>query len=225
MMPVPQRYRTDYDGEFVITSTIYRQGKKEQIREWVDNPISNEHESNRAVCIVDGVSTQGFLLHTLEHHKGGLLASKRMQSYGVQEMYKRMNCDFLIAKGQDMLDEVIESNYWKDNIVYTTATHCIVNPDMFYLVPHSIKMMPQVTAIWLACFDGHEEIFLFGYDEYTEDGSSQEKMIYGANSVMKAYPDVKFYHVIKIGSTPILWKHLPNLQTMNISEFVSYTDT
>ncbi len=223
-MQVPQRYREDYTGEFVITNTVYKQGKKEQIREWVDNPITNKHVSNRATCIANGVSLQNFLLAALEGHKGGLLGSKSMQVYGVQDMHKKMKCDFLVAKGQEALDEVIESEYYKDNIVYTTAQHCIANPDMFYLVPHSVKMLPHATALWLACFDGHEEIFLFGYDQYTKDGTYQEKMVYGANAVMKAYSSVKFYHVIKFGTSPELWKHLPNMRTIDIPEYVSYAD-
>ena len=96
---------------------------------------------------------------------------------------------------------------------------------MFYLIPHGIRLLPHATAVWLACFDGHKEVFLFGYDACTENGIVLDKMISGVNDVMQAYPSVKFYHVIKAGDTPTLWKYLPNIRTLTLPEFVSYTDT
>ena len=48
---IAERYRTDYTGEFLITQATWSGGKKRQKREWVANPIENQHISGRAVCI------------------------------------------------------------------------------------------------------------------------------------------------------------------------------
>ena len=53
---MPERYRTDYDGEFVIVSNTIKNGKKHQEREWIENPIENQHISGRAAVIGNGDS-------------------------------------------------------------------------------------------------------------------------------------------------------------------------
>jgi len=221
---ISELYRSDYDGEFVITNTIFKNGKKEQEREWIDNPITNKHISDRATCIADGISIEGFLLNRLEKHKGGLLGSLSMQVYGVQDVYKKLRCDFLVALNQETLDEIKESGYDEENIVYTSTRGCLENQGSFYLIPQSTRTTPHATAVWLACFDEHKEIFLFGYDQYNNDAVEQIKMINSVLEVMKTYPTVKFHHVRKHGDMPESWKYLPNVDSMTIPEYVSYAD-
>lgn len=221
---VQELYREDYEGEFVITNTRFVGGKKEQEREWVDNPITNTHISGRATCIADGTSIDGFLLNRLEGHRGGLLGSLSMQVYGVQDVYKKLKCDFLIALGKDILNDLTSSNYSEENIVYTSAKGCLDNQGEFYLIPQNTKTTPHATAVWLACFDGHREIFLFGYDLVNRDNNTQIKMEADTFKVMKTYSSVKFYHVRKHGDMPESWKYLPNVSSMGINEYVSYAD-
>jgi hypothetical protein len=221
---IDEHYRSDYDGEFVITNTVFKDGKKEQEREWVENPITNKHISDRATCIAVGTSIEGFLLNRLENHVGGLLGSLSMQVYGVQDVYKKLKCDFLVALGQDTLDEIKESEYDENNIVYTSTKGCLENQGAFYLIPQSTRSTPHATAVWLACFDEHKEIFLFGYDQYNDIAEKQIKMIDSVNLVMKTYSSVKFYHVRKHGEMPESWKYLSNIDSMTIQEYVSYTD-
>ena len=52
---IQERYRADYEGEFVITESRWSGGKKTQNREWVANPIDNQHISGRAACIGSNV--------------------------------------------------------------------------------------------------------------------------------------------------------------------------
>jgi hypothetical protein len=221
---IEEHYRSDYDGEFVITNTIFKDGKKEQEREWVENPISNKHFSDRATCIADGTSTEGFLLNRLEGHVGGLLGSLSMQVYGVQNVYKKLKCDFLVALGQDALAEIKNSNYDEENIVYTSTRGCLENKGSFYLIPQSTRTTSHATAVWLACFDEHKEIFLFGYDKFNNNSVEQIKMINSIEEVIKTYSSVKFHHVRKNGDMPESWKYLPNIDSMTIQEYVSYAD-
>jgi len=221
---ISELYRSDYEGEFVITNTVFKDGKKEQEREWVENPITNKHISERATCIADGPSIEGFLLNRLEEHRGGLLGSLSMQVYGVQDMYKKMKCDFLVALGQDTLDNIKESDYDEENIVYTSTRGCLENQGSFYLIPQSTRTTSHATAVWLACFDEHKEIFLFGYDEFNDNAEEQFKMVNSVLEVMKTYSSVKFHHVRKYGDMPESWKYLPNIDSMTVSEYVSYAD-
>ena len=123
---IPERYRSDYDGEFVIVNTIFKNGKKEQEREWVESPIKNKH-MGRATCIANGPSTQNFKFNALANHQGGLLGSKSMQVYGVDDIFRELKCDFLVSTNQNMLNEIKEKNYQEDTIVYTTPKLCINN--------------------------------------------------------------------------------------------------
>ena len=68
-----ERYRKDYLGEFVILNTSWKDGKKVQTREWMDNPIKNQHISSRAAIIGPGSSRERFDVRVLEKHKGGYL--------------------------------------------------------------------------------------------------------------------------------------------------------
>jgi hypothetical protein len=220
---IPERYRSDYDGEFVIVNTIFKNGKKEQEREWVDSPIENKH-LGRATCIAKGPSTQRFKFNALENHQGGLLGSKSMQIYGVDDVFKELKCNFLVSTNQYILDEIKEKNYQEDTIVYTTPRLCIANAGEFYLIPHGFKSTTHAIALWLACFDEHKEIFLFGYDEVDNNGNEQLKLIQSVNEVIKAYPDVQYYFVHNNTNMPDLFKYHLNMKSMTIQEYVSYAD-
>ena len=75
---IEERYRADYDGEFVILETKWSGGKKEQTREWVPNPIENQHISGRATCILSNIDQFRYDYRKLENHRGGLLGGKKI---------------------------------------------------------------------------------------------------------------------------------------------------
>ena len=49
-----QRYRKDYDGEFVVVDTIVAENSTSQKREWIPNAVENHHVSGRAAAIATG---------------------------------------------------------------------------------------------------------------------------------------------------------------------------
>ena len=111
-----ERYRTHYDGEFVIVSNKIQGGKKYQEREWIDNPIQNQHISGRAAVIGHGDSRYTTKLHgkfnlcnNIEKHKGGHLARKRLQSYGAEKVWEEMICDFYVEFDVPTLEKLIET--------------------------------------------------------------------------------------------------------------------
>jgi hypothetical protein len=217
-----QRYRKDYTGEFIVTNTAWSGGKKRTKREWMPNPVENHHISGRAACIASAVDKAEFDFTLLSSHKGGLLGSLKLQTYGVGDIAKTMRLDFAVEKDDAKLHELFDLGYYKDNIIYTTPKQCLKHPGMFYVIPYNPPMVKEVALAYLAAFDGHKEVFLLGYQEDANIGQNNwaEQM----NQVMLAYPSTKFVHVSYATQTPGIWKENSNFVQMTYRNFILYCD-
>ena len=131
-------------GEFVVVESRWTKGRKEQTREWIDNPISNQHISGRAACIISDLDKEFFDYTLLQKHKGGLLGSKKLQTYGIGHVIKEMRLDFAVEDNKEIINQLIESKYYENNVVYTTAKNCIEHPGDFYLIPLRPRLYPLV---------------------------------------------------------------------------------
>jgi hypothetical protein len=219
---IQARYRVDYAGEFVILETKWGASKKEETREWIPNPIDNHHLSGRAACIGSNIDQEHFDYTRLQRHRGGLLGSKKLQTYGTGAIAQQMRLDFAVETTTNNLTGILETNYQRDNIVYTTARNCIANPGEFYLIPYKPRLIDMTTAVYLAAFDGHLEVFLLGYtDESPSDSLNWEAQL---ADVFKSYPGVKFYLVGESTRMPDIWVDCFNTQLMTYPEFISYCD-
>ena len=240
-MAIQEIYRADYDGEYVILNTKVESGKKIIEKEWIDNPIQNQHISGRAAVIASGESRLVFDVASLERHRGGLLGSKKLQTYGTGQLHKEMQLDFFITMDPDKLKECIEDKYTERCTVYSTARNCIENPGEFFLIPQSMMGLTAVLATWLACFDGHKEIFWLGLDGQMDENynnnvyipqddprktsvSISHKLNNSIAELMRCYLGVDFYHVSNIKKVPEIWLEQPNFKQMTYREWVSYCD-
>jgi len=227
---MPTRYRTEYDGEFVIVEHKISQGKKIQEREWIDNPIENQHISGRAAVIGGGSSlryskTLNFNLKThIEQHAGWHLGRKRLQTYGSQDCWKELQCDFYVEFDKEKLEEIKKAKYQERVSVYSHARNCIDDPGEYYLVPYGVRGKSIAVATWLACFDGHTEIFLLGADAMFVDDTPDQKTLNGLNAVFNDYPAVKFYYVSDGCQAQDIWRSNKNFLQMRYAEFISYCD-
>lgn len=212
-------YRTEYPGEFVITNTVFKRGHKEQTREWIENPVDVSSHSKRACCIAPYYNERKLPMVRLENHRGGLLGRDRMQLYTVDDQWKKIKTDFTVINEQPLLDEVKQEGYQVDNVIYTTASRCIANPGEFYLIPLGVYNPPIVTIVWLACFDGHKDIFLYGYNRL----EIPDKLIFQIRDVMQLYDEVSFHHVTDERS-PDAWLRCLNFDTISIRDFISLCD-
>ena len=216
------RYRTDYAGEFVILETRWGAGKKDETREWIPNPIENHHLSGRAACIGSDLDRWRFDYTRLQRHRGGLLGSKKLQTYGTGPVAQQMRLDFAVETNTNNLAAILATGYQQDNIVYTTARNCIANPGEFYLIPYKPRLIDMTVAIYLAAFDGHQEVFLLGYtDESPGDSLHWQAQL---AEVFLAYSGVKFYLVGESTRMPDIWVDCFNTQVMTYQEFISYCD-
>jgi len=219
---IETRFRKDYLGEFVITETKWSGGKKEQIREWIANPIENYHISSRAVCIASRNNIERFDYTILERHRGGLLSSKKVQTYGIGSIAEDLKLDFIVETNSTELEKISSKQYQESNIVYTSARNCTNNPGKFYLIPYSPRLTDTATIIYLAAFDGHQEIFLIGYNKETPPTILNWELY--VKQVFDAYKDVKFYLVGEKTNMFDCWLECDNVNTLTEREFVTYAD-
>lgn len=211
-----ERYRKDYQGEFVIVNTTWKDGKKIQEREWVPNPLENKHISKRAVVIGTGASRERFDIKALEQHKGGLLGKLALQTYGAESLYTEITPDFLVVFDSSRLDQL--EAYAETNVVYTTTKNCIKRPGKFYMVPFNIRTYALATALYLAAFDGHREVFLVGCDGI--DPIEERELM----RVMAVYRGTKFMVVSDVLAIPASWRKLPNVAHWNYRQFITECD-
>jgi hypothetical protein len=216
------RYRSDYAGEFVILETKWSGGKKSETREWIPNPIENHHLSGRAACIGSNIDRGHFDYTRLQRHRGGLLGSKKLQTYGTGEIAHEMRLDFTVETNSDNLLKILQSNYQTSNIVYTSPRHCIAHPGEFYLIPFRPRLIDLATAIYLAAFDGHKEIFMLGYTDETAGGHNE--WIQQITNIFSAYAGTKFYLVGESTRMPDAWVNRANTQTMTYRDWIGYCD-
>jgi hypothetical protein len=219
---ITARYRTDYDGEFIITQSVWSGGKKKQKREWVANPIENQHISGRAVCIASDHDLPDFDYTRLQRHRGGLLGSKKLQTYGLGFAAKQMRLDFTVETDDKILRELMDSHYYQDNVVYTTPRNCLKYPGVFYLTPYNPVMIKHALLPYLASFDGHKEIFLVGYNQYTDAGNTSWAA--HVSEVINAYAGTKFIIVGAKHHAIESWLEYANVEQMTYREFISYCD-
>jgi len=217
-----ETYRSDYPGEFVILNTVWVGGKKEQQREWVANAIENQHISGRAACIGGTHVREQFDYTMLQRHRGGLLGSKKVQTYGVGDVAHEMRLDFTIEKSPEHLPWFIETKYTENHTVYTTARNCVANPGEFYLIPHNPSMINMTTVVYLAAFDGHSEIFLLGYNN--DHPESKHIWVTQLLAVITAYQGVKFFLVGEPTNNPPELLSCSNVQAISYRDWFGYAD-
>jgi hypothetical protein len=219
---ITERYRKEYTGEFIVTSTAWAGGKKRTKREWMPNPVENHHISGRAACIASAVDKSEFDFTLLSNHKGGLLGSLKLQTYGVGDIAQMMRLDFAVEKDDAKLHELFDLGYYKDNIIYTTPRQCLKHPGMFYVIPYNPPMVKEVALAYLAAFDGHKEVFLLGYHEGANIG--QNNWTSQMAKVIATYPSTHFYHVSYSPQTPDEWKNYSNFSQLTHREFIVHAD-
>lgn len=217
-----ERYRTDYDGEFVILNTRYEDGKKIQDKEWIPNPIENQYISARAAVVGHGVSREKFNIKNIQDHRGGLLGRKRLQVYGSQGCWQELRCDFYVENDAEQLEQIIETGYAESSTVYTGVKNCIAFPGEFYLIPYNLKLNPVATAMYIAAFDGHKEIYLLGVDSIVDDVFNQKEAA-DILKVINTYRTSTFYFISDMNVEPC-FRSCQNVKTMGYREFISHCD-
>jgi hypothetical protein len=238
-------YRSDYVGEDVITSATLEGGEWAYEKENIPNAIFNNQISDRAVIIGNGSHRADFDLNLIKNHKGGLLASGAFQTYGCNALYRDYQPHFLVVTGDNrFIEEIANSGYCENNIVYANAQDIVRHPGKFYLTPQDPAWNSGAIATYIACFDGHKQVYLLGFDNNDTDGY-QYNIYAGTNGygidnvdrsdafwtlamleVFNTYSDVDFVLVTEWGNQymPDPWKYQMNLRQISYRDFVVECD-
>jgi hypothetical protein len=250
MQKIKPIFRSEYSGEDVVSALTYTDGNWVRQVETVSNAVFNSQISNKAVVLGNGPSRlelypQGNLFALLNDHRGGLLASGRLQTYGCNAIVRDFTPDFVVAN-DEVAQELVNSGVCDRTIVYGTAAMVLSYPGKFYLVPQQPSYDMGAIAAYLACFDGHQTVYLMGfdcYDEHTDhacynvymgttgypinlDSNTEVFFTKTLSMVMNTYPQVDFVRVMPTAtySMPDAWKYQLNLRQINFHDFVREVD-
>lgn len=245
MQKIEKLYRDTYTGENVVTKLTYQAGNWDFEREEVPNQVTNNQISGRAIVFGNGESRKGLNMNAIAKHKGGLLASSALQTYGCNALYRDFTPNFLVANGSEaIVQEIAESGFTNNNIVYANASNILKYPGKFYLIPQDPSWNAGAIATYLACFDGHKTVYLAGFDgidditsgynlytgtngyEVPQYGYSEDFFVKTMLEVFNTYNDVDFVRVTptKDFRMPEAWKYVVNLRQITFREFVIEVD-
>jgi hypothetical protein len=177
MQKMKRLLRSEYIGEEITTRMTWENGQWNPENEFIPNRVSNSQISKRAVVIGNGNSRENYELFLLKNHRAGLLGSLALQTYGCNALYRDFRPTFLIATGPTICAEIANTeNYCAENIVYANAEIVAKHPGKFYLLPQDLHYNAGALAAYMACFDGHETVYLMGFDG--TDGNDHGHNIY-----------------------------------------------
>lgn len=160
-------YTADYEGEIVINSTSWRDSHKEENRVWIPKTIINEPDNLTAHVIGNGISRHKFDLQLLKGQVGGSQGVRSVgQSYGCNLLYKDFAPTFLVIADKHLISELVDSGYCNKNIVYSNIKNIRQFPNNFHLYPYYYNAPIGVLAAHIAAADGHETVYLLGFDWY-----------------------------------------------------------
>ncbi len=160
--------------------------------------------------------------------------------YGCNAQYREYNPHYLIAVDVKMVNEIIESGYHKTNQVWTNPNKGIITKqNVNFFSPHK-GWSSGPTALWFAASQGHQVIYIFGFDYQGLDGkfnnvyadtfnykkSSDAATYYGnwlsqTEKVIKEFRNTRFFRVVEPGAfiPDRLGPSLSNLSHITYDEF------
>ena len=124
-------YRKDVAGEDVLTVGLYIDAQWTYQKEFIPHSSEYQPVSNRAVVIGNGISRRDFNLNLFlqkrettgwgEHSDWKpALNPKKFHTYGCNALYRDYKPDFLIATGNNIVEEIANDEYSSNNIVYAS---------------------------------------------------------------------------------------------------------
>ena len=244
MQKINRLYRSEYIGEEIVVESTYKRSHWEYDREFVPSGVENQQITNHACVLGNGYSRAEFELHLLANHKGGLGGRKTLQSYGCNALHRNFAPHFLVVNHDTICQEVIDSGYCNDHIVYANSQFILKYPGKFYLIPQDPHWNAGTIATYMACFDGHKKVYLVGFDNSAGENLnnnmyadtpgyaardynySDRYWITSMTMIMSLYDDVEFTRVMPTTSwhVPTEWSRLANFRQINYNRFILETD-
>jgi hypothetical protein len=213
MQKLKRIYRSTYSGENIVKTLTYANSEWTPELEMVPNVVLNTYTTTQAVAIGNGPSRLKIDLNLIIRHTAGERGANSLQSYGCNALYRDFAPDFLIAVGDGIIDEIANSGYCNNNIVYANANYLIKHPGKFYMIPQNIYYDSGAIAAYMAAFDGHKKVFLLGYDSYDVPGPYENVYKGTANYLTGQEPEPENHNFLTLSLHSVI-------QTYSTCEFV-----
>lgn len=242
MQTIKKLYRSNYLGEEVVKSLIYKQGKRTTVTEFIPPSPVFPDKKTKAVVFGNGKSRLFLganLFPALRTHKEKF-GLHGLETYGCNAIFRDYIPDYLVVRSPELAQEVVTAELYKHNIIYAPQNIVLKYPGKFYLIPQSPGWDAGALATYLACFDGHARVYLMGFDtdsnsaqagfnvytgdpNYPESGSPSTEAftVKSMLTVMNLYSDVDFVRVMPDDGwyTPESWKYQTNLRHLSFNNF------
>jgi hypothetical protein len=160
--------------------------------------------------------------------------------YGCNAQYREYNPHYLVAVDVKMVNEIIDSGYHKTQQVWTNPNKGIrTKQNINFFSPHK-GWSSGPTALWFAASQGHQTVYIFGFDYQGLNGKfnniyadtfnykkSSDAATYFGNwlsqteKVIKEFKHTKFFRVAEPGAfiPDKLGPSLVNLSHITFEEF------
>jgi hypothetical protein len=139
--------------------------------------------------------------------------------YGCNAQYREYEPDYLVAVDVKMVNEIIAAGYHKENSVWTNPNKGIsCKKNINFFTPHK-GWSSGPTALWFAATNGHQEIFILGFDYQGLNGrfnnvyadtfnykkSTDSATFFGnwlsqTEKVIREFRSIKFFRVVNADS-------------------------
>lgn len=227
-------YRRDYEGELLHDG---RADVAKQVLVKSKNLFFRENGKGKAIVIGNGISRINPQFDVM------ILGNKNRPIYGYKPIYAcngaiwDIKADYYVINNRVLLSQFKSISSW-DKIFL--PWDIFLDYKMANLIPLVSGVDAGTAAAFLACFDGNDEIFLFGFDGYNSDDNCYKgRLGYDVNVIkksniavewesnlhklMRAYSNTKFYRVGS-GRTPRTWMSRSNFQEISYKDAVFLGD-
>ena len=254
MAGLQKLYRKDITAETVNLVGIYIE---DQWRYQTEDIVIPQFPtlSDHAVVVGNGVTANQFDLTTFLPYRettpwGAATPwiSKRQRrnflTYGCNAIYRNFKLDFIACTGEGIIKEIAETTMEKAGMSYANAKYLEKYPGEFNFLPQNPEFNAGAMAAYMAAFDGHQRVFMLGFDGIDTPNNNynmfantanypalnypinEEYWVRSLTTVMNVYSDTEFIRVCptKKFRTPDAWKDCLNFRQIDFRQFVSEAD-
>jgi hypothetical protein len=223
-------YRKDYEGEIISDG---RANPPERIYVKPRSLFFRQDKNARAIVIGNGKSRLHPVFKTAFSSNNKRAMPGYKITYGCNGAIWDLNCDYYVINNRLLM------GYLPDNKI---ISQIFLPRDLFLdykkaqMIPFLSGLDAGVLATFLACFDGHKEIYLFGFDGFDdvdnnvylnkpcyEPTDARPDTLNNIYKLARVYTDVTF---CKVGGTRanIHLLSLPNFKELDYKNFAKLGD-
>ncbi len=211
--------------------------------------------SNHAVVIGNGVTANEFDLTKILPYRESTpwgettpwidkRDRKNFFTYGCNAIYRNFKLDFIACSGEGIIKEIAETTNETPGMIYANSKYLEQYPGKFNFLPQSPDFNAGAIAAYMAAFDGHQKVFMLGFDGI-DTANNNYNMFAGTpnypaldypinenywvrslNAVMQVYSDTEFIRVCPTQKfrQPDAWRNNLNYRQVDFRQFVLEAD-